>query len=200
MILSHRAGCPSEPQESRKLVSIPSQSCNDPASSHSYPGKVGRSFIDRVLTGPDLPDARIRAFCHHRVLPESDRLSVVKGSIANREDIAAALEGVTHVLHLATCKETPGKKSEVVPQRVSKVEESDRRVRRVSLRDRTPRPSLPRIPNLSGVLCRALVVPGLLDQFLEVDLRSPAKEEFCLGVVEPGAVKIGDKLDGGQSA
>jgi len=70
-------------------------------------GKVGRSFIDRVLTGPDLPDARIRAFCHHRVLPESDRLSVVKGSIANREDIAAALEGVTHVLHLATCKETP---------------------------------------------------------------------------------------------
>lgn len=31
----------------------------------------------------------------------------MRGDISRREDVARALEGVTHVLHLATCKETP---------------------------------------------------------------------------------------------
>lgn len=70
-------------------------------------GKVGQAFITRILNGSELPNATIRAFCHNRVLPESKRLEVVKGSIANRADVAQALEGVTHLLHLATCKETP---------------------------------------------------------------------------------------------
>ncbi len=34
-------------------------------------------------------------------------MEVVKGSIANRADVEAAVDGVTHVMHLATCKETP---------------------------------------------------------------------------------------------
>jgi UDP-glucose 4-epimerase len=70
-------------------------------------GKVGRTFIDRILSDPRWRDARIRALCHQRALPESDRLEVVRGSIADRAIVAAALRDVTHVVHLATCKETP---------------------------------------------------------------------------------------------
>ena len=70
-------------------------------------GKVGRTFIDRILDGNELPGATIRAFCHNRVLPGSDRLDVVQGNMAVRADVESALDGVTHVLHLATCKETP---------------------------------------------------------------------------------------------
>ena len=70
-------------------------------------GKVGRSFIDRMLGDSEFPDCTVRAFCHNRVLPEQERLEIIKGSIASRADVKAALDGVTHVLHLATCKETP---------------------------------------------------------------------------------------------
>jgi UDP-glucose 4-epimerase len=68
-------------------------------------GKVGRALIARL--GAMAPDVRVRALCHNRVLPETDTLSVVRGSISDRETCHAALEGVTHVVHLATCKETP---------------------------------------------------------------------------------------------
>ena len=50
---------------------------------------------------------RVRAMCHNRTLPNSPRLESFHGSIEQRESVAAALEGVTHVLHLATVKETP---------------------------------------------------------------------------------------------
>ena len=70
-------------------------------------GKVGRAFIERLLGGSEFPGCSVRAFCHNRVLPEQERLEIIKGSIARREDVKAALDGVTHVLHLATCKETP---------------------------------------------------------------------------------------------
>jgi UDP-glucose 4-epimerase len=68
-------------------------------------GKVGRHFIERFLADPDA--GRIRALCHNRTLPQTDRLEVVKGSIADRAVAQAAMAGVTHVVHLATCKETP---------------------------------------------------------------------------------------------
>lgn len=70
-------------------------------------GKVGRAFIDAALQCDQLPGLTIRAFCHNRTLPENDRLEVVRGSIANRADVEIGLKDVTHVLHLATCKETP---------------------------------------------------------------------------------------------
>jgi nucleoside-diphosphate-sugar epimerase len=50
---------------------------------------------------------KIRALCHNRVLAETGMLSVVKGSIAERAVCRAAMRDVTHVVHLATCKETP---------------------------------------------------------------------------------------------
>lgn len=70
-------------------------------------GKVGRHAIDRLLADPRFADAKVRALCHQRTLPESPRLEVVRGSIADRAVAEEAVEGTTHVLHLATCKETP---------------------------------------------------------------------------------------------
>ncbi len=69
-------------------------------------GKVGQAFIQRVLAG-GLPDTTIRALCHHRQLAPAPNLEVVRGSISDRKAVASAVEGVTHILHLATCKETP---------------------------------------------------------------------------------------------
>jgi UDP-glucose 4-epimerase len=70
-------------------------------------GKVGRNLIERVLSDGERPDVRIRALCHNRRLEPNDRVEVVSGSISDRGTVAAALDGVTHVVHLATSKETP---------------------------------------------------------------------------------------------
>jgi len=70
-------------------------------------GKVGRHFIARFLADERFASARVRALCHSRVIDASDRIEVTRGSIADRSTVEAAMDGVTHVLHLATCKETP---------------------------------------------------------------------------------------------
>jgi UDP-glucose 4-epimerase len=67
-------------------------------------GKVGSHFIDRVLKSGD---ASVRALCHNRLLEPRARLETVCGSIAGRDVVRRAIEGITHVVHLATCKETP---------------------------------------------------------------------------------------------
>jgi UDP-glucose 4-epimerase len=69
-------------------------------------GKVGQAFIRRVLAAPR-PGFKLRALCHQRQLAPAPGLECMGGSIADRAAVAAAMEGVTHVLHLATCKETP---------------------------------------------------------------------------------------------
>ena len=70
-------------------------------------GKVGRAFIDRVLADPKFDAVIVRALCHHRELDPHDRIEIVRGSIERREVVEAALADVTHVVHLATCKDTP---------------------------------------------------------------------------------------------
>ena len=70
-------------------------------------GKVGRHFIGRLSRDVRWNDTVIRALCHQRTLPPAERLEVVRGSLADRATAQAALRDVTHVLHLATCKETP---------------------------------------------------------------------------------------------
>jgi UDP-glucose 4-epimerase len=70
-------------------------------------GKVGRCFIDRFLQSVDHQDATVRALCHNRLLDPQVRLEVVEGSIADRSTVRKAMEGISHVLHCATCKETP---------------------------------------------------------------------------------------------
>ena len=69
-------------------------------------GKVGRNFIDRVLPAND-PSLRLRALCHNRLPDQQARLEIVKGDISDRDTVRRAMLGITHVLHCATCKETP---------------------------------------------------------------------------------------------
>ncbi len=70
-------------------------------------GKVGQTFIRRLLAEPRFEGFVVRALCHNRVLERGPRLEVVRGSMDDRAAVGAAVAGVTHVLHLATCKETP---------------------------------------------------------------------------------------------
>ncbi len=70
-------------------------------------GKVGQAFIQRLLDDPAYREFRIRALCHNRMLPARDRLEVTRGSIDNHGSVMEAMSGVSHVLHLATPKETP---------------------------------------------------------------------------------------------
>jgi UDP-glucose 4-epimerase len=70
-------------------------------------GKVGRHFIDRLLATDHDPDLRVRALCHNRLLEPAARLELARGSISDRDVVRKIMDGVTHVLHCATCKETP---------------------------------------------------------------------------------------------
>jgi len=70
-------------------------------------GKVGQALMARLLAGPGWEGARLRALCHNRTVPQTARVEVVRGSIADRETAERAMAGVTHVVHLATCKEIP---------------------------------------------------------------------------------------------
>jgi UDP-glucose 4-epimerase len=70
-------------------------------------GKVGQVFIDRLLADPKFNLFTIRALCHNREPAPHERIQTVHGSIEHRQVVEKALEDVTHVLHLATVKETP---------------------------------------------------------------------------------------------
>ena len=68
-------------------------------------GKVGSHFVRRILNSPGHQDTHLRALCHNRVLDAHERLEIVTGSICNRAVVRKAMEGITHVVHCATCKE-----------------------------------------------------------------------------------------------
>jgi UDP-glucose 4-epimerase len=70
-------------------------------------GKVGSHFIRHILESDDHHDVTIRALYHNRSLDPSRRLEIVEGSISERDVVHRAMQGVTHVIHCATCKETP---------------------------------------------------------------------------------------------
>src|SRR6202049_3820765 len=70
-------------------------------------GKGGNHFIDRIFRSDDRRNVRIRALCHNRLLEPNARLEIVQGNIADRSVVTKAMHGATHVLHCATCKETP---------------------------------------------------------------------------------------------
>ena len=70
-------------------------------------GKVGQAFLNRILELPAYEDFVVRALLHNRTLPLQDRLETVRGSIDDRTFVEEAMRDVTHVLHLATVKETP---------------------------------------------------------------------------------------------
>ena len=70
-------------------------------------GKVGRVFINRLLSDSRFDSFTVRALCHNRELEPHERIQTIHGSIESRNVVEKALDGVTYVLHLATCKETP---------------------------------------------------------------------------------------------
>lgn len=70
-------------------------------------GKVGQAFIRRLLDSSTHEHFIVRALLHNRTLEPYPRLETVRGSIQHREVVEEALQDVTHVLHLATVKETP---------------------------------------------------------------------------------------------
>ena len=70
-------------------------------------GKVGKTFINRLLTDSKFDSFTVRALCHNRELEPHERIQNIHGSIEHREVVEKAMDGVTHVLHLATVKEIP---------------------------------------------------------------------------------------------
>ncbi|MBM3994148.1 MAG: NAD(P)-dependent oxidoreductase [Planctomycetes bacterium] len=70
-------------------------------------GKVGRRFLDRLWADSRICADAVRALCHTRTLVPNPRLEIARGTIADRETVRQSMVGVTHVIHLATCKENP---------------------------------------------------------------------------------------------
>lgn len=69
-------------------------------------GKVGQAFLERVVSTGELDRFELRAITHNRDLPQSN-IETFKGTLSDRDFVRLAMQDVTHVLHLATCKETP---------------------------------------------------------------------------------------------
>jgi nucleoside-diphosphate-sugar epimerase len=69
-------------------------------------GKVGTQFIRHVLQSQHHEDVAIRALCHNRTPEPHPRLEIVKGNISDRDTVREVMNGITHVIHCATCKET----------------------------------------------------------------------------------------------
>jgi UDP-glucose 4-epimerase len=70
-------------------------------------GKVGTALISKIAASDKWPGLKIRALCHNRMMARTDLVEPMQGSVSDRADVERAMEGVTHVIHLATCKETP---------------------------------------------------------------------------------------------
>ncbi|MXN64036.1 NAD-dependent epimerase/dehydratase family protein [Stappia sp. GBMRC 2046] len=70
-------------------------------------GKVGQNFLPAFLEADRFRDWDVVAICNNRTIPETGRLSVINGSIADPDVVGAAIEGATHVLHMAAVKESP---------------------------------------------------------------------------------------------
>lgn len=70
-------------------------------------GKIGQNFLAHFLDDAAYSGWDLVALCNNRVIEQSDRVSVIKGSIADAETIDRAMVGVTHVLHMAAVKESP---------------------------------------------------------------------------------------------
>lgn len=69
-------------------------------------GKVGQAFLGRLFADSRWADVPVRALCHNRTV-DDPRVESVRGSIADRDVVARAMDGVTHVFHMATVKEDP---------------------------------------------------------------------------------------------
>ena len=69
-------------------------------------GKVGSNFMAAFRAAPRFSRWSVRAICHNRTL-EDDDIEVVRGSLSDWGTVHQAMDGVTHVLHMAAVKEAP---------------------------------------------------------------------------------------------
>lgn len=72
-------------------------------------GKVGQSFLRSFFEREKFKEAQLVALCNRRSIPAQENVRVVMGSISDANVVSDAMEGVTHILHLAAVKETPDK-------------------------------------------------------------------------------------------
>lgn len=70
-------------------------------------GKVGQTLLRALYADPLFDGWTFSALCHNRDISTNERLRIVRGSLADRDTSIKAMQDVTHVVHLATCKETP---------------------------------------------------------------------------------------------
>ncbi len=70
-------------------------------------GKVGQAFLEAFLSDARFADWTLVAICNNRMVQEHPRITTIKGSIADRDTVQSAMNGVTHVLHMAAVKESP---------------------------------------------------------------------------------------------
>ena len=69
-------------------------------------GKVGTNFLPAFAGDSRYAGWKVRAFCHNRGL-DTPGVEVVTGSLSQASDVRRAMQGVTHVVHLAAVKENP---------------------------------------------------------------------------------------------
>ncbi|MDF2371480.1 MAG: NAD(P)-dependent oxidoreductase [Rhizobiaceae bacterium] len=70
-------------------------------------GKVGQTFMNSFMENPQFAGWSVVALCHNRRIAETDRIQVITGSLADPATVEQAMDGITHVLHMAAVKETP---------------------------------------------------------------------------------------------
>ncbi|WP_417833105.1 NAD-dependent epimerase/dehydratase family protein [Thalassospira xiamenensis] len=70
-------------------------------------GKVGKAFLAAFLDNQRYSSAKVVALCHNRRIETSERVEVIAGSLSSPDAVAHAMDGVTHVLHMAAVKESP---------------------------------------------------------------------------------------------
>ncbi len=75
-------------------------------------GKVGAALLPALLRDTRFAGWQVRVFCHNRRV-EHPGVEMVMGSLADAAAVAMAMDGVSHVLHLATVKETPAEAMDV---------------------------------------------------------------------------------------
>ncbi|UOY04919.1 NAD(P)-dependent oxidoreductase [Muricauda sp. SCSIO 64092] len=68
-------------------------------------GKVGQNLLKSIGKLPS--EGIIRALCHNRIVEETGQVEVFRGDLTQRISVMEAMQGITHVVHLATTKEDP---------------------------------------------------------------------------------------------
>jgi nucleoside-diphosphate-sugar epimerase len=69
-------------------------------------GKVGTNFLPEFLSNEKFSGWSLRALCNNRVI-DNPAVEIVRGSLSDQHVVRAALDDVTHVLHMAAVKESP---------------------------------------------------------------------------------------------